>query len=200
MYTLINGSPKPYSSNSMHFLNVLSKNLNKYNLFELKKNAYDEILADIKSSEVIVFAFPLYVDSPSSITLEFLDYIMDKKIKLKNKLIYIIINCGFREGKQNITAINIMKQWCKKVNATYGCSILIGAGEIVGKDKYKFISKKATKSLIKFSNIVKQKQHKEDILTTMDILNNKLYVFLANKSWNKKGKKNNLTKKDLEIT
>lgn len=198
MYTLISGSPKTHSSNSLHFLKMISENLDEYKLFELKKNNYNEILNNIKKSDVIIFAFPLYVDSPTSITLSFLDYIIDNKIKLKGKLIYVLINCGFREGQQNITAINIIKRWCCKVDARYGCSILIGAGEIVGKDKYKFISRKALKRIKDFTKIVQLKEKRTDIITTMDLLNNSLYCYMANLSWNKKGKTNNLSIDDLK--
>ena len=48
-----------------------------------------------------------------------------------HKLIYCIINCGFREGEQNITALNIVKNWCDKVLIEYSGSILIGAGEVI---------------------------------------------------------------------
>ena len=199
MYTLISGSPKITNSNSLYFLKSISEYLDEYNIFEIKKKKYNEILNSIDKSDIIVFAFPLYVDSPTSIMLNFLDYIIDKKISLENKLIYVIVNCGFREGKQNITAVNIMKRWCQKVNATYGSSILIGAGEIVGKEKYKFISKKAIKDIKFFANIVKEKQTHEDIITTMDLINNKFYCYLANLSWNKKGKINGLSKSELRI-
>ena len=199
MFTLISGSPKITNSNSLYFLNTISTYLDEYNPFELKKNNYEEVLNSIYKSDVIVFAFPLYVDSPTSIFLNFLDYVIDKKISLEGKLIYIVVNCGFREGKQNITAINIMKRWCEKVNAIYGSSILIGAGEIVGKEKYKFISKKAIKNINKFANIIKEKQIHEDIITTMDLINNKFYCYLANLSWNKKGKINGLSNSKLRI-
>lgn len=198
MYTLISGSPKIHSSNSLHFLKIISSNIEKYKLFELKNNNFEEILDSINKSDVIILAFPLYVDSPTSITLSFLDYIIDKKINLNNKLIYVVINCGFREGKQNMAAANIIKRWCEKVNAIYGCSILIGAGEIVGKDKYRFISKKALKNLKHFSNIIQSKQKAKDIITTMDLINNRLYCHMANLSWNKKGKKYNLSISDLK--
>lgn len=199
MYTLISGSPKPSNSNSVYFLKLISSNMDEYKIFELKNSKYEEILDNIYKSDVIVFAFPLYVDSPPSLMLSFLDYIVDKKIKLKDKIIYVIINSGFREGKQNITALNVMKRWCDKVESTYGCSILIGAGEIVGKEKYKSISRKALKNINKFSNIVKSKDKKTDIITTMDLLNNNIYCYLANLSWNKKGKINKLSKADLRI-
>jgi len=199
MYTLISGSPKPVNSNSLYFLNVISSNIGKYKIFELKKDKYEDIFQNIKKSDVIVLSFPLYVDSPSSITLAFLDYIVDKKINFNGKLVYVVINCGFREGEQNITALNIIKRWCKMVGGIYQGAILIGAGEIVGKEKYKFISRKALKNLNNFSNTIKLKEKQADIITTVDLLNNKLYCYMANLSWNKKGKINKLSSSDLKV-
>ena len=76
---------------------------------------------------------------------------------------------------------------------------MIWAGEIVGKEKYKFISKKALKKLDEFSNKIKLKEKTGNIITTMDLLNNKIYCYIANLSWNKKGRINNLSKQDLII-
>lgn len=197
MYTIINGSPKVINSNSSYFINIITKNLDQYNIYKLKDEDFNNIIDNINKSDTIILAFPLYVDSPTSITLSFLDYIIDNNLNLKDKLVYVIINCGFREGEQNITALNIVKRWCEKVKANYKGSILIGAGEIVGKKKYKFISNKVLKNLKEFSNIIKEKKEKE-IITTMDLLNNKIYYILANLSWNKKGRINNLTKKELK--
>lgn len=198
MYTIINGSPKVINSNSSYFVNMITKNLDEYNVFELKDGNYNNIIDSIGKSKTIILAFPLYVDSPTSITLSFLDYIIDNKVSLKDKSIYTIINCGFREGEQNVTALNIIKRWCEKVKATYKGSILIGAGEIVGNKKYKFISNKALKDLKEFSNTIKENKTKE-IVTTMNLLNDKIYCILANLSWNKKSRINNLTKKELKI-
>ena len=198
MYTLISGSPKPINSNSLYFLKKIKSNIDNYKIFELKKDGYKKIIECIGISDVIVFAFPLYADSPTSITLSFLDYIIDNNIILENKKIYIIINCGFREGGQNITAINIIKNWCEKVGAVYNGSIMIGAGEIVGKIKYKFISLSALKKLKQFSNSIKIKEKSKDIITTMNLLNNKMYCYLANIFWIKKGKLNNLTEQALK--
>lgn len=199
MYTLISGSPKPINSNSLYFLKNIKSNIDNYKIFELKKDKYKKIIECIEKSDVIVFAFPLYADSPTSITLSFLDYIIDNNINLDNKKIYVIINCGFREGEQNITAINIIKNWCEKVGAVYNGSIMIGAGEIVGKTKFKFVSYSALKKLKEFSNSIKLKKESKDIITTMNILNNRMYCYIANMSWTKKGKLNNLSKDELLI-
>ena len=199
MYTLISGSPKPTNSNSLCFLKNISHKVDDYKLFELKHKKYEDILENIKKSDSIIFAFPLYVDSPTSITLAFLDYIKDKKIKFENKLIYVVINCGFREGEQNITALNIIKIWCEKVNATYSGALLIGAGEIVGKEEYKLISKKALKKLNEFTQKIQAKEKSDDIITTMDYINNNLFCYIANKWWKKKCKNNGLTDKDIRV-
>lgn len=199
MYTLISGSPKPYSSNSLYFLKKIGNELPDYRIYKLKKDKYSDIIDNINLSDVIVIAFPLYVDSPTALTLNFFDYIIDNGISLKNKLVYFVINCGFKEGEQNITALNIAKNWCDKVGCCYGGALLIGAGEIVGKKKYRFISRKALKELSAFSFLIKNKENNEDIITTMDLLNNKLYCFLANLSWNKNCKKNSLSALEIRL-
>ena len=200
MYTLINGSPKAINSNSLYFLKLLGNSLDNFNIYNLKIDSYEEIINNIELSDTIVLAFPLYVDCPTSMTLEFLDYIYDNKIFLNKKNLYVIINCGFKEGEQNITALNIIKRWCYKVNANYKGAILIGAGEIVGKPKYKLICRKALKYLKEFSTYVKDQKKCNEYITTMDILDNKTYCYLANKSWNKRGKVNKLTKKDIIVS
>lgn len=198
MYTLISGSPKIKESNSMLFLNKVKTQLDEYSIFELKKHKYDEIIASINESEIIVLAFPLYVDSPPSLTLEFLDYIIDNKIDLSGKLVYSIINCGFRDANQNAIAANIISSWSKKVKAKYNGSLLIGAGEVIGDKKYKYISRKANKTLNKFGRILKNQENTNDIKTTTDFLNDKLFCFFANIFWTKDGKKYNQTKIDLK--
>ena len=199
MYTLISGSPKPYNSNSLYFLKIIAAKLDKYKIYELKKDKYEEILENIDKSDTLVFAFPLYIDAPTSIMLAFLDYIIDERIDLKNKKIYVIINCGFREGEQNITGLNIIKRWCEKVNAKYNGAILIGAGEIVGKKEYKFVSRKALRKLNVFIKSIQIAKRRKDIITTMDFINNKLYCYMANLSWNKKCKRNNLSDTAIRV-
>ncbi len=189
MYTLIDGSPKKQQSNSKYFLEYISKHLDEYHIYNINNN-YKLILDNIKQSDTIVLAHPLYVDSPNYSTLSLLEYLYNNKDRVANKNFYVIINCGFREGEHNLTALSIIKNWCTKSNVNYMGSLLIGAGEIVGKPKYKLICKKALNNLKLFSNCIKNKELSKDIITTMDLLNNKIYCKLANKSWNKKIKRN----------
>ena len=158
-----------------------------------------DIIKSITKADTIVLAFPLYEDSPNSLTLKLLDYIYDNKINLSNKELYVIINCGFREGTHNITALNIIKNWANKVNIDFCGSILVGAGEIVGKKKFSYITSIAINKLKKFSKCIKNNSYTKDIITTMDLLTNRMYIMFANASWTKQGKKNKLSKKDLKM-
>ena len=199
MYTLINGSQKNHRSNSRYFLDYISKYLDDYTIYDLKYDDFNNIINSIINTDTMVLAFPLYVDSPNSLTLKLLDYIYDNNIDLSNKKLYVIINCGFREGIHNITALNIIKNWANKTSINYSGSMLIGAGEIVGKEEYSYITSIATNKLKKFSKCIKDNNISKDIITTMDLLTNRVYCMFANHSWTKKGKINNLTKDDLKI-
>ena len=200
MFTLINGSPRNNRSNSKYFLSFIEQKLDNYNLFYINKDKFCTILDSINTSDTIVFSFPLYVDSEPSSLLSFMDYIIDNNIDISNKKVYAVVNCGFLEGEQNITAIEIIKRWCYKTNTIYSGSILIGAGEIVGKKKYQLITKKALKKLNIFAeNVLNQKEF-DDILTTMSFMNPRLYCTLANISWSKNGRKNGLSNDELRMT
>ena len=199
MYTLINGTQKNKQSNSRYFLEYISNYLHDYNIYDLKYSDFSEVIDSIVKSDTIVLAFPLYVDSPNCLTLKLLDYLYDNNIDLSNKSLYVIINCGFKEGTHNITALNIIKNWSSKININYSGSILIGAGEVVGKKHYSYITSIAMSKLKKFSKCIKDKKISKDIITTMDLLTNRIYCMFANSSWTKQGKENNLTKVDLKI-
>ena len=200
MFTLINGSPRNNRCNSKYFLSFIEQKLDNYNLFYINKDKFCTILDSINTSDTIVFSFPLYVDSEPSSLLSFMDYIIDNNIDISNKKVYAVVNCGFLEGEQNITAIEIIKRWCYKTNTIYSGSILIGAGEIVGKKKYQLITKKALKKLNIFAeNVLNQKEF-DDILTTMSFMNPRLYCTLANISWAKNGRKNGLSNDELRMT
>ena len=151
---MINGNPRNNRSNSKYFLSFIEQKLDNYNLFYINKDKFCTILDSISISDVIVFSFPLYVDSEPSSLLSFMDYVIDNNIDISNKKVYTVVNCGFLEGEQNITAIEIIKRWCYKTNTIYSGSILIGAGEIVGKKKYQLITKKALKELNIFAENV----------------------------------------------
>lgn len=130
--TIINGSPKLKKSNSELLIRYLKRKLEAhevavYNIS--RKRQYEEAL---KSEEctVLVFVFPLYVDSIPSTLLEFLVALEEQGISAKTR-VYCCINNGFFEGGQNKIAAQQMKLWCQKAGGTWGQAVGVGAGEMM---------------------------------------------------------------------
>lgn len=194
MKLFINGSPKLDKSNSFYFLSMINDNSKIRFLY---KDDFDNILRDINKISTIIFSFPLYVDGPPNKVIEFMEYINDNKIDIKDKKIYCIINCGFFEAKQNEVAALIIKNFVINNRAKYMGSFNIGAGEIVGKRNrkilYKIISIPFYFKIKKFKNSI-NKELKVNLNTTIRPMSKKLYVFLANISWRKKMRENKIIK------
>ncbi|MBQ8193282.1 MAG: hypothetical protein IJZ46_04365 [Bacilli bacterium] len=196
MKLYINGSPKINNSNSNYFLNKI--NIND-NIRYLYRDSFDDILKNIRRIDTIIFCFPLYVDGPPSKVIEFMEYIEDNNISLKNKNIYVICNCGFLESKQNDIAVDIMKNFCIKNKGVFKGFFKIGAGEIIGKCEknrlFKLISIPFMIKINKFRKCVDNNKIVE-LSTTIRPITKRLYILLANFHWKKKMIKNNCYKKE----
>lgn len=188
MNLYINGSPKLEASNSSFFLNEIK---NHEPIKYLYRDKLSNILNNINKVDTIILSFPLYVDSPPNKVIELMEYIENNNINIENINIYTIINCGFWEAKQNITASSIIKNFCKNNNANYKGTFNIGAGEIIGKRNkvplYKLISINYKIKMRKFKRSIINK--KEVYLnTTIHPMTKRLYNTFANINWQKKMK------------
>ena len=202
---MIDGSPKVSKSNSEYFLNILSdfiesKDIVKYKLS--KKVDYEDIIKEINTIDTLVFAFPLYVDSLPSHVLEFLIMLEENfKDNLKGVNVYVIVNCGFYEGKQNKIALNIMKCWCKKMNIKWAQGIGIGAGEMMGGLRNVPMGKGPNTNLgLALDNLAKninENKSGDDIFTTPSMFPRFAFRLAANRFWISKANRNGLKKRDL---
>lgn len=131
----INGSPKIGNSTSKIMIGYVMQAMSKDNEIEhiniRNNNSVDEIIHKIKASDILIFCFPLYVDSIPAHLLEFLIAIEKSGFMNKDTMVYCIINNGFFEGGQTHIAVNQMKHWCKSVHAIWGQAIGVGAGEMI---------------------------------------------------------------------
>lgn len=135
---MICGSPRTTDSNSMYLLKALSEKLgqqNKITFCETSKGDeqcnLNKIAANICSSEVIVLAFPLYVDGIPSHLLGILKGIESANMADNEHItVYQIANSGFYDARQNHIAIDMIWNWCDKCGMKKGCSLGVGAGEM----------------------------------------------------------------------
>jgi multimeric flavodoxin WrbA len=204
---LINGSPKIKDSASGAILHDLKPFLEKDNNF-ISEHKYTKPqltakdMEQIIENDVLVFAFPLYVDGIPAhllnclVQLEsYFSNIKDKEIK-----VYVLVNCGFHEGKQNELAIEILENWCEKAGLNWGQGIGIGAGGMLGALKNVPIGKGPKKNLgkafAKLSNNILNGISEEKLFITANFPRF-LYKLAAEMGWRQSVKANGLTKKDL---
>ncbi len=185
MILYLNGSPRIKKSNSDTFLNDISAN----NINYLYKDSFRSVLKHINNTDTIVFSFPLYVDSPPSKVIEFMEYIKDNGINIKNKNFYIIVNCGFLESKHNKIACEIIKNFCLNNSAIYKGCFKIGAGEIIGKRENNFLFRIISLSyyfkIKKFKKSIDNKKE-VDLSTSIHPMTKLLYILIVNMNFKKK--------------
>ena len=131
---IINGSPKAGESTSELLIGYLMSFIKEnevitYNVREMF--FYNTQFSLIQHSDVLIFVFPLYIDSINSALLCLLIELEKRGFENKNINVYCIINNGFYEGNQNHVAADIMQNCCKAAGLTYGQTLGIGAGEML---------------------------------------------------------------------
>ncbi|MGO0862670.1 hypothetical protein, partial [Clostridioides difficile] len=129
-----------------------------------------------------------------------------KRQNKKDIPVYAIVNCGFYEGKQNHLAIQMIENWCKRVNFTWVQGIGIGGGEMLGSLQSTPLGKGPKKSLgtslgelsknILSNNIDSSTSGKNNIFISPNFPR---FIFksVLNYHWNPQAKSNGLTKSDI---
>ena len=204
----INGSPRKQNSGSSYFISELTKLFNnnvktkEYFISDLMKDK--TLLEEIISYDKIVFVCPLYIDCLHSSMLDFM-YIFEDFIKEKANVkldMYGLVNCGFLEGTQNELILNIMKNYCKRLNFNWRFGLGIGGGEFMTGSKDLPLNSFMKKNI--YNGFLALKEDIEN--TSTDKLDNILvsakmpkflFKFVTNNHWKVEAKKNNLKVKDL---
>lgn len=110
--SIINGSPKGGKSTSELMIGYLTAGMSDYDvkIYNICKTILsEEQYTNIKNSDVLIFAFPLYIDSIPSHLLRFLVELEEQTFQRKDIMVYCIVNNGFYEGKQNRIVIEQVK-------------------------------------------------------------------------------------------
>lgn len=205
---IINGSPRKENSGSSYLISELFKlldnnvNQKEYYISNLMKDK--TLLEEIISYDKIIFASPLYADCFPSAMLDFMATFEDfikKKDSIKMDM-YCLVNCGFLEGIQNKTAINIMKIYCNRLNFNWRFGIGIGGGEFMTGSKNIPLNSRIKRPVYNAFIALKEDIENNSNDPFNNILTNAkmpkfIFKFAANILWKSMGKKNNLKAKDL---
>lgn len=205
---LINGSPKNMESASGCLLQELKKFLGddkeiaEYSFRKPQLN--EEEMEQVAESNVLVFAFPLYVDGIPSHLLSCIMQLESflSTIKEKDIVVYTLVNCGFFEGHQTALAIEMMKNWCKKAGLRWGQGIGMGAGGMLQSVKNVPAGygpkKDLGEALSKLVKNISERSSGEDIFITANFPRF-LYKLAAEMGWRKSVKANGLKTRNLHL-
>ncbi|EKQ55022.1 MULTISPECIES: hypothetical protein [unclassified Clostridium] len=205
---IINGSPRKGKGTSGYLINELIKLFNgnirvkEYYISNLIANK--TLLSEITSYNKIIFVSPLYADCFPSTMLEFMS-VFEEFIKEKGNVkldMYCLVNCGFIEGTQNKTAINIMKNYCNRLKFNWRCGVGLGGGEFIAGSKDMPLNSRMKRPVYNAFLALKEDIENSSYEIKNDILTNAkmpkfIFKIAGNLAWKAMAKKNNLKPKDL---
>ena len=129
---LVNGSPKNKDSASEVILKALCERVGEASECvpcSSVNQSKQEIMEAVSGCKALIFAFPLYVDGIPSHLLRLLDEMQhDIADAVPGAMVYVIVNNGFYEGSQNITALEMMRNFCVSSGLAWGQGMCVGAG------------------------------------------------------------------------
>jgi len=140
---LLVGSPRSVKSNSNSIgsylfeqLKIMGIEIETIYIYSVLHSAekLKALLDAVDASDLIVLAFPLYVDSLPAPVIEILEFIAsDRKDKLLHPQMFAsIANCGFPEAAHNKTALGICETFARQVQFGWAGSLALGGGEALG--------------------------------------------------------------------
>lgn len=134
---LICASPKAKGSASEALLQMLATHLDSGEIETFRWNQdviSEQDLEKTAECSVLVFSFPLYVDCLPSHLLRCLrqldTYLYNQGEKAKPH-VCAIVNNGFYDANQNIPAIEVIRNWSRRVDADFIGGTAVGAGGMV---------------------------------------------------------------------
>ncbi len=141
--TLLVGSPKGPNSTSNSLGTYLLEKLEQKGVISEKvyinqclisEEKQGDMLRLVDKSELIILAFPLYVDSLHSQVIKTLELIEENekgKLNLDKKKFVAITNSGFPEAKHNEIALTVCCLFARQVGFTWAGGLAMGGGGMI---------------------------------------------------------------------
>ena len=197
---LINGSPKHNGSASGKIIKFLEQRLTGHDCAHcVTAHAKPQELVDsMCGCNAIVIAFPLYADGVPSHLLRLLISVEKSLVgAAPGSKLYVIVNNGFYEARQNQLVLDMMRIFCDKAGLEWGQGVGIGGGVMIhGIPEGSRIMKNAYLALDMLAQNILSGQSAGDIFSDPNIPRF-LYIFLGNMGWKSMAKKNGISRKQL---
>lgn len=204
MILLLNCSYRGVNSNSNYFLECLESQCTdtceKIHLNQLKEISV--LVEKMKEAKALVLGMPLYVDGAPAQVVELMEKLADDyREGFLGLSVYVVSNLGFYEGRQSHILLEIVRNWCAKMEISYGGGLAVGAGEMLGGLKTVPLDQGPNKQLgegmRKLAGAICKGEQIEDLYVEPAGFPRKLYMLAADMSWGKNVKRNGLSKKEI---
>ena len=209
---LLVGSPKGFesTSNSLgeYLLGKLQSGGFQTEKIHIQTAVHNEektaaMLARAAESDILILAFPLFIDCLPAPVILALEKIAENRKTLqasKRSRILAIVNNGFPDSGQNATAVAICRQFAKETNLDWTGGLMLGGGGMInGVSLEEAPMVKNVKKALDFaaedllqSRAVSDKAVK---LMARPIVPKRLYTMFANMGWKTMAKKYGQQKK-----
>lgn len=139
----INGSPKAVNSTSAAILDRLEASFGsgweKKRIRAVPAVAHGRIEPEDLDSDILLVAFPLYVDGLPAPLLQWLMLYREAVAARKHSepewysrtRVFAVGNCGFYEGAQNEQALRIIRNFAQSSGLVFGAGLGIGCGGMI---------------------------------------------------------------------
>jgi multimeric flavodoxin WrbA len=206
---LINGSPKFKESGSGKLLDIVKTSaaaagVSEFVEFQFRMAAAptEEQLRQLADADAWVFAYPLYVDGMPGHLLQVLRHLEKAKLGNPQRKIYGICNCGFYEGEQNESALEVLRNWSAKCGYSWGGAVGVGGGgatlSLTSMGKLgDFFMKPVTNALTELGQATADCSTQENCSVSI-ALPRWIYTYCAHDGWKKKIKAAGGKVEDLE--
>jgi hypothetical protein len=157
-----------------------------------------EMLSLVSEADLVILAFPLYVDCLPYAVINALERIADDRRNnnvAKRQRFMAIINCGFPDSYHNDTALAICKQFARETGFDWVGALSMGGGEAIsGRELAK--AGRVAKYAIKSLDLAADSLANDELLPqkAIDLMAKRsiprwLYVFIGGLSWKSMAKK-----------
>ena len=146
MILMLNCSYKARNGNTQHLLELLKKELvakkidaeKDIEICNLKPilnggaGALEAFEQKLDETEAFVIGAPLYVDGLPAQAVRLLEILLEHdKERFVGKKVYVVSNLGFYEGEQIRPLLEMVSNWCARMQMVYGGGLAVGAGPLV---------------------------------------------------------------------
>ncbi|MCK5124631.1 MAG: hypothetical protein KAR42_00100 [candidate division Zixibacteria bacterium] len=169
----------------------------------LKSNSWERLLSSTDRADIIVIAFPLFVDCLPYSVIKSLEQIAghrQAKSELKEQTLVCLANCGFPEQHHNDTAIAICRQFAREAGFKWAGALSLGGGEAIGGQPL-FKIKRTTKNVMKALDLTAEAialghPVPQEAIDSMakPMVPKWIYLLMGGWGWKRRAKKNRVLK------